>query len=102
MEGARHEAEAMDLRAAEAASAYETTLDSARQEAVKLREGLREEGEAEGRSHLAQARQAVARKTKEAQVRHGAAMKKAQTELEARASELADDIVQCLIGKAGG
>jgi|GEM_PF-329988 len=102
MGGARDEAEAMDLKAAEAATAYDAKLDAARQEAVKVRDGIKEEGEADARSHLAEVRKKVADDLAAANAKKQATLQKAEGEMEARATELADAIVTRLLGKAGG
>lgn len=101
-DGAREEAEAMDARAGEAATAYEAELDAARQEAVKVRDALKDEGEEAARAHLTAVRDRVSGELASANSRQKATMQRAETELEARANELADTIVARLIGKAGG
>ena len=100
--GAREEAEAMDARASDAATSYEAELDAARQEAVKVRDALKAEGEDAARAHLTTVRGQVSQELASANAKQEATMKRAESELEARAGELADAIVTRLIGKAGG
>lgn len=55
MQGAREEAEKMDLRAAEAHGQYEDKISAARQDAVALRDQLKEDAEAQAREVVDQA-----------------------------------------------
>lgn len=102
MEGARIDAEAMDLKAAEAATGYEGKLDEARQSSVGLRDALAEEGVAEARDRVASERAVVDAGQAKAAAAREALLKSASSEMDTRANELADAIVARLIGKAGG
>jgi len=101
MEGARVDAESMDLRAAEAHARYEKEIAEARREAVGAREAIKTKAE-ESRRHLLEAKrheastiESTARGEREERIAS------ARTEMEARASDLADAIVTRLLGDRG-
>lgn len=90
MEGARDEAEKLDLRAADVAEEYDTKLDAARRSAVEVREELRAGAETDRDKMLAKVRSEVAAQTKSANEARSAELSKARADMDRLVDELSD------------
>lgn len=101
MDGAREEAEKMDLRAAEAIAEYDRRIGDARREAVEVRERIKAESEEERREELDKVRAEVGTRGDEAARARDAQIAAARDAFEEEAGKLADAIVGRLLPGGG-
>ena len=101
MEGARVDADAMDLRAARARSEYDENITRIRQDAVSIRDGAKNEAQDRQREALATAQSSASSD----EAASNEALKKelddARVKASAEAETLADAIVSRLLGEGG-
>ncbi len=104
MEGARQQAESMDLRAAEAFTSYDKRMDEARKSAVTIREDLKREAAAERNRLTADVTAEVNQQLAAGQQRLDAQVAEVraamQREVEALATLAADRILRAEEGNA--
>ena len=98
MEGARQDAEAMDLRAARAHAEYEEKITSTRQDAVSERDTIRDKANESRRVAVDEVRKEIADAMAKAQDARSTSLDSALAEVDAQANTLADAIVARLIG----
>jgi F0F1-type ATP synthase membrane subunit b/b' len=98
MEGARQDAEAMDLRAARAHAEYEEKITSTRQDAVSEREAIRDKANENRRIAVDEVRTEIAAAMAKAKDARTKSVDSALAEVDAQADALADAIVARLIG----
>lgn len=102
MQGARNEAEKMDLRAAEAHTSYTDKMGEARRGAVSIRENLKSGAEAEAKEAMSQASDETSRALESGRSVLAEAVGQARPELDGQVDELAQLIAdRILSGKAG-
>lgn len=102
MEGARKEAEAMDLKAGEALEVYDDKLAVARKAAVGGRDEIKAAADAERRETLAAARAEASKRAEAAAAERQAAQTAALAQADKEAEALAEAIAARLLGGAGG
>jgi F-type H+-transporting ATPase subunit b len=102
MEGARKEAEAMDLKAGEALDAYDGKLAVARRAAVGGRDEIKAAADAERREVVSEARAVASQQADAAAAKRQAAAATALAQADKEAEVLAEAIAARLLGGAGG
>jgi F0F1-type ATP synthase membrane subunit b/b' len=98
MEGARRDAEAMDLRAARALSEYEENMSRVRSEAIAAKDTLRNDAQAAQRRRVTEAQQTQATSEELTLSALRNASDEARVEANKQAGDLSDVIVSRLIG----
>jgi F-type H+-transporting ATPase subunit b len=101
MEGARKEAQTMDLQAARARAEYETNLDQIRQGAVATRDAIRSDAQKNQRDTISAAQAEATNEASGAQEARTVSREAAFADATNEARMLADAIVEKLIGKGG-
>ncbi len=101
MDGAREDAEKMDLRAAESMAEYQDKIGDARRDAVEVRERIKAESEDERRDELDKVRGEVDERGAEAARKREAQVAEARIAFEEEAGNLADTIVSRLLPGGG-
>lgn len=101
MEGARKDAEAMDLRAARTRSEYDENITRIRQDAVSIRDGARNEALARQREALTAAQSSASSDEAASSEALKKELEAARVETAVEAETLADAIVARLLAKGG-
>ncbi len=102
MEGARQEAEGMDLRAAEAHGEYEKNIETARQAAFAIRDEIRDGAESAATASVANVRSEASRLLAAGREELAASGEKARVDAEPTTRELAETIASHLLAGSGG
>ena len=101
MQGARDEAEKMDLRAAEAHGAYQEQIGDARRAAVAIREELKADAESNAREALTQATDETSRTLDSGRAVLSEAVGDARPDLDGQVEELAQLIADRVLSDGG-
>jgi len=101
MEGARIEAQKMDLRAAEANASYRSRIDNARTEAVSLRESAKEQATKEAHALIDGVRDESSKNLEAGRVVLGQSAEKGRADLEQEVEKLATFIADRLLDTDG-
>jgi F0F1-type ATP synthase membrane subunit b/b' len=99
MGGAREDASAYELRAAEAKNAYESRMHKARQDAVVIREDLKRDATSRAQAQAAQVQSEVEQQMTRTKGELAAFAEKARVEMKTQADALATELSAKLLGE---